>query len=107
MILLQTIGPMFGLPDPSPFVTKLDVLLRMSELPDETQRGDFRQAPKGKMPFIIKNGVKMGDSTLIRLHLEKKHGVDFDKHLTSAEKGMAWAVEKLLEDNLYWAIVHA
>jgi glutathione S-transferase len=107
MISLQTIGPLFGLPDPSPFVTKMDVLLKMSGVPHESKPGDFRQAPKGKVPFIIEDGVKMGDSTLIRMHLENKYGVDFDKHLSEAEKGFAWAVEKMLEDNLYWAILHA
>lgn len=107
MITLQTVGPMFGLPDPSPFVTKLDVLLKMSGVPHESKPGDFRQAPKGKVPFIIEDGVKMGDSTLIRMHLETKYGVNFDKHLTAAEKGIAWAVEKMLEDNLYWGLVYA
>jgi glutathione S-transferase len=107
MIILQTIGPMFGLLDPSPFVTKMDVLLKMSGVPYESKPGDFRQAPKGKVPFIIEDGVKMGDSTLIRLHLENKYGVNFDKHLSEAEKGIAWAVEKMLEDNLYWALLYS
>jgi glutathione S-transferase len=107
VIALQTFGPFFDLPDPSPFVTKMDVLLKMSGVPFTSVVGDFRQAPKGKMPFIIEDGIKIGDSTLIRLHLENKFGVNFDKHLTAAEKGIAWAVEKMLEDSLYWAMVHA
>jgi len=105
MIVLHTFGPMFDLPDPSPFVIKADVLLKMSGLPYQTAVGNLREAPKGKMPFIVDNGVKIGDSTLIRMHLERAHGDDFDKHLTAAEKGIAWSVEKMLEDNLYWAIV--
>ena len=32
MITLATFGPAFGLPDPSPFVTKADVLLKISGL---------------------------------------------------------------------------
>jgi glutathione S-transferase len=107
MITLHTFGPMFGLPDPSPFVTKADVLLKMSGLPFESRSGNFRQAPKGKMPYIEDDGVAIGDSTLIRLHLEEKHSVNFDRHLSITERGIAWAVEKMLEDNLYWAMVHA
>jgi len=107
MITLYTFGPDFGLPDPSPFVTKADVLLKISGLPFQSQLGKFGQTPKGKMPYIDDDGVKMGDSTLIRLHLEKKYSIDFDRHLTTTEKGIAWAVEKMLEDNLYWALVHA
>lgn len=106
MITLYTFGPQFGLPDPSPFVQKTEVLLRISGVPFKTSSGDLRRAPKGKMPFIEEDGKLMGDSTLIRLHLEKKYGVDFDKHLTPLQKGTAWAVEKMLEDNLYWATVY-
>jgi glutathione S-transferase len=105
MITLHTFGPMFGLPDPSPFVTKADVLFKMSGVPYQAVTGNLRDAPKGKMPYIEDKGVKIGDSTLIRLHLEKNYGVDFDKHLSPAEKGIAWAMEKMLEDNLYWAMV--
>jgi glutathione S-transferase len=106
MITLHVFGPQFGLPDPSPFVHKAEVLLKLSGVPFKVCTGDLRRAPKGKMPFIEEDGKLMGDSTLIRLHLEQKHGVDFDKSLTSLQKGTAWAVEKMLEDNLYWAVVN-
>ncbi len=105
MIRLQGFGPAFGLPDPSPFVTKAEVLLRMSGLPFETVRGDLRKAPKGKLPMIEDGGKIIADSTLIRFYLEEKYGVDFDKGLTPAQKGIAWAFEKLCEDQLYWVIV--
>jgi len=36
MITLYSFGPGFGLPDPSPFVTKAEVLLKMAELPYRT-----------------------------------------------------------------------
>ncbi|MBS0244069.1 MAG: glutathione S-transferase family protein, partial [Proteobacteria bacterium] len=32
--------------------------------------------------------------------------IDFDKGLTDEQKGIAWATEKLCEDNLYWAAVY-
>lgn len=105
MITLHTFGPMFGLPDPSPFVTKADVLLKMSGLTYKAVIGDLRKAPKGKLPYIEDDGRIMGDSTLMRLHLEQRYGIDFDKSLTAAERGIAWSVEKLLEDHLYWAMV--
>lgn len=107
MITLHTFGPMFGLPDPSPFVTKADVLLKMSGLPYRTVVGDLRKAPKGKLPYIDDDALVLGDSTLMRLHLEQRYGIDFDKSLSAAEKGIAWSVEKLLEDHLYWAMVQA
>lgn len=105
MITLHSFGPMFGLPDPSPFVTKAEALLRLSGLPFRTVIGNLRKAPKGKFPIIEDDGVIVADSTLIRLHLESKYGIDFDQHLTNSEKGIAWCVEKMLEDHLYWALI--
>jgi glutathione S-transferase len=107
MITLFGSGPNFGLPDASPFVTKLETLLRMSKLPFEKALMSFSKAPKGKIPYIDDDGQLLGDSTLIRWHIEKKYGIDFDHGLTDEQRATAWAFEKMMEDNLYWAIVHA
>ena len=50
---------------------------------------------------------RVGDSTFIRAHIEKEHGFDFDKGLTAEQRAQAWAIERMLEDHLYFAIVHA
>jgi glutathione S-transferase len=107
MITLYAFGPNFGLPDPSPFVTKAEVLLKMSKLPYEIDLKGFRKAPKGKLPYIKDDGEVIADSTFIRRHLEKKHKIDFDRGLSAEQKAIAWAFEKLAEDHLYWAIVDA
>ena len=99
-------GPAFGLPDPSPFVMKAEVLMKMSGLPFETKSSDVRKAPKGKLPYIDDEGQIVADSTFIRLHLERKYGIDFDRGLTPAQRGAAWAVEKMLEDQLYWVVIN-
>lgn len=104
MITLYTFGPAFGLPDASPFVTKAEMLLKLAGLPYRTERGSLRHAPKGKLPYLDDMGRIVADSTLIRWHLEKTYRIDFDEGLTDAERGIAWAVEKLMEDNLYWAV---
>jgi len=106
MITLAAFGPGFGLPDPSPFVTKTEVLLKMSGLPFEKRSMGVRKAPKGKLPYIEDEGQVIADSTFIRLHLERKYGIDFDQALTPAQRGAAWAVEKMLEDQLYWVIIN-
>jgi glutathione S-transferase len=105
VITLYGFGPAWGLPDGSPFVTKAATLLHMSGLPFRTEKGELRRAPKGKLPYIDDDGVLVADSTLIRLHLETRHGIDFDTGLTQVERGAAWAIEKLLEDHLYWIMV--
>jgi len=105
MITLYGSGPRFGLPDASPFVCKAEVLLKMAGVPYQRAPMSFSKAPKGKIPYIEDGGALIGDSTFIRFHLERAHGVDFDRHLTGAEKGVAWAFEKMVEEHLYWAIV--
>jgi glutathione S-transferase len=107
MITLYAFGPHFGLPDPSPFVTKAEVLLKMAKLPYEINLKGFRKAPKGKLPYIKDDGELIADSTFIRRHLETKHKIDFDRGLSAEQKAIAWAFEKLAEDHLYWVIVHA
>ena len=106
MITLYNFGPAFGLPDPSPFVTKAEVLLKMAGLPYTMKTGGMGKAPKGKLPFIVDDGETIADSTFIRWHLEKKYGIDFDRGLNPEQRAVAWAFEKMLEDNLYWAVVY-
>src|SRR3954465_1824833 len=107
MITLYTFGPAFGLPDPSPFVTKAEMLLKLASLPYRTEASmaAFRKAPKGKLPYIDDNGTIVADSTFIRWHIEKKYGFDFDAGYGVRERATAWAVEKMLEDQAYWAAV--
>jgi glutathione S-transferase len=107
MITLYTFGPAWGLPDPSPFVSKTAVLLRMAALPYQTDTTGFRKAPRGKLPYIQDGETVISDSTMIRFHIEQRYNIDFDRHLTPQERAVAWAVEKLCEDHLYWLMVHA
>jgi glutathione S-transferase len=105
MITLFTFGPYFGLPDPSPFVIKAMLLLKFAGLAYSEDRGGFRKAPKGKLPYINDDGTVVPDSTFIRFHIEKKYGFDFDAGLTPEQRAVAWAAEQMLEEHLYWALV--
>ena len=108
MITLYTFGACFGLPDASPFVHKAMALLKIAQLPFTTQvvsPKNLGKTPKGKLPYIEDDGEIIADSSFIRWHIEKKYGYDFDKALSSYERGIAWALEKMLEDNAYWILV--
>lgn len=106
MLSLQTFGPAFGLADPSPFVLKAMVLLNQSGLPYRQEPADVRKAPKLKLPVLIDGELKVPDTTFIRFHLETRYAVDFDKGLDVRKKALAWSIEKMIEDHLYWAMVH-
>jgi glutathione S-transferase len=107
MITLYAFGTAFGLPDPSPFVTKAEVLLKMAGLAYRIDNTGFRRAPKGKLPYIDDDGERIADSTFIRWHLENKYHIDFEKGLSAEQRAVGWAFEKMAEDNLYWALVDA
>lgn len=64
MLTLYGGGPMFGLPDGSPFVTKVHVLLKMAGVPYRFEKANFRKAPKGKIPYIEDGGPLLGDFSI-------------------------------------------
>lgn len=105
MITVYGAEPMWGLPDPSPFVTKTETLLKIAGIPYEKRWANFSKAPKGKVPYINDDGEIIPDSTLIRQHIECKYRVDFDAGLDETTRAMLWAYEKLCEDHLYWLMV--
>jgi len=92
----------FGLPNPSAFCVKLETYLRMAEIPYETALGDPRQAPKGKVPWIEDDGQILGDSSLIIDYLKQRHGDPLDGRLTPREQAQGHAIQKMVEENLYF-----
>ena len=77
----------------------------MAGLPYKIDLKGFSKAPKGKLPYIEDEGKIVADLTFIRFHIERKYGFDFDAGLAEAQKGYAWAIEKMCEDHLYWLAV--
>ncbi|TBO27917.1 glutathione S-transferase family protein [Aquabacterium lacunae] len=106
MLVLHTFGPAFGLPDLSPFVLKTMIQLKMAGLPFEVRTGSLGRAPKGKLPFLQDGDTVVADSTFIRWHIERTRGIDLDAGLSAAQRGQAWALEKMLDDHLYWLAMH-
>jgi glutathione S-transferase len=64
------------------------------------------EAPKGKLPYIEDGDEVIDDSTFIRDHIESRHGIDLDRSLSREQRALAWALERMMEDHLYWAILH-
>lgn len=106
MITLYGIGPGFGLPEISPYVTKTEVQFRMAGLKYVKQRAMPDTSPKGQLPYVDDGDERIADSTFIRFHLEKKHGFDLDAGLDERQRAEAWAIERMVENHFNWASVY-
>lgn len=98
---------MWGLKSVSPFCLKVDAFLRMTGTPHAsvTAATPFG-GPKRKAPWIEHDGRTLGDSTFIIAHLIDRFGVDPDAGLSADQRGRAVAIQRLVEENLYWAMVY-
>jgi glutathione S-transferase len=107
MIKLYQFAPAFGLPNASSFCLKLETYLRMVEIPFESVYGiEMGKAPKGKMPYIVDGDKKIGDSNFIIDYLNQTYGDRLDAHLSAADRAISLAMRRLIEENLYWVMVH-
>lgn len=109
-------GPAFGLPEVSPYTMKTEVQLQLAGLPYIHVRAQPADSPKGQLPFIIDSevpdggvpggGVAVADSTFIRSYIEQKYGLDLDACLSPEQRAVAWAVERMAENQLGWAMTY-
>lgn len=109
MITLYKFGNMDDICDPSQFCVKVEAYLRLAGLPYDTKSGAryLRQAPKGKLPFITDNGQVIADSAFILAYLKATYGDWLDAGLSTADKAIAHAFSRMLDEHLYWVISHA
>jgi glutathione S-transferase len=79
----------------------------MAGLPYEAVNdGNVMKAPKGKLPYIEDGGKRVADSSFIIDYLKRTYGDPLDAGLTPAQRAQALALQRLFEENLYWAVVH-
>jgi len=104
---VHVIPPAWGLSSIGPFCLKLEAHLRMIDVPyrNVVDATPFK-GPKGKLPWIEHEGRKIGDSGFILEYLTQRFGRDPDAALSPAERGVATAFRRLLEENLYWTLVY-
>ncbi|MEX0839037.1 MAG: glutathione S-transferase family protein [Parvibaculum sp.] len=97
-----------GTPNPSPFCVKLETALRLAGVPHRVwYETNPANAPKGKLPFIEIEGERIGDSALILRHLNDKLGVDLDRDLNDLEKAQSHMLQQMVDERLYWVLVHS
>jgi glutathione S-transferase len=107
MITLYQFQPAFGLPNASPFCMKVENYLRMAGLQYEiAPRANHFRAPKGKLPYIKDGDKIVADSSFIIEYLRSAYGDALDAKLNPFEKAQAIALKRMMEENLYWALVY-
>lgn len=103
MIKIYQPPPVWNLPSMSPFCVKLETYMRMTKVDYKVLNGTPVAAPKRKVPYVEIDGQIMGDSELIIQLLKKKFGDPLDEKLSVADRALANAFQRMVEEHLYFA----
>src|SRR5215510_12899965 len=98
---------LFAIPNLSPFCCKLETWLRIAGIPYEVvDTPNPRKGPKGKLPFIEDDGLRLGDTSLIIDHLVKTRGLDPDAHLDERQRARARLIQRTLEEHYAFVLLY-
>lgn len=104
-VILCHWGPSPCSPSISSFVLKLETYLKMAEIPYKNEFTS-KTSSKGKMPYIKLEGKEIPDSNFIISYLNKKFEKNLDASLSDCDQAVSLAFKRLLEENLYWTLIH-
>jgi len=107
MIKLFGFGKKLGLLDPSPFVMKVHVFLRMANIEYKSIASlkNLRNSPKGKLPYIEDGDKTICDSQAIIDYLKEKYASNIDSHLSQQDKATSYLIGNSLDKGLYWCLL--
>ncbi len=92
----------------SPFCMKLETYMRMAQIPFECHRMAHQtKIPLQKLSYIQDGNIILNDSKVIIKYLKEKYGDPLDEDLNAKQLGTGHALERMLENHLYWAIVYS
>ena len=108
MLTLFQFPTYWGLPNVSPFCLKLETYLRLAGVPyDVKYTSSMSRTPKGKLPFIKDGSETLSDTSVIIQFLKNKYGDPLDKQLTLNQTAQGVAVQRMLEEHLYFAMTYS
>lgn len=106
MVVLYQLERTWGIPNLSHFCCKTETYLRMADIKYTVKATLPLFAPKRKLPYIEDGNLKLADSRFIIRHLKAKYK-DLDEGLTPAESALSLAMQRLLEEHLFWATMYS
>ncbi|KAI6225073.1 Failed axon connections-like protein [Aphelenchoides fujianensis] len=93
-----------SIPNMSPFCLKLETFLRANDIKYEPIGSWTHRSKEGRLPFVELNGKQIADSQIILWHLQKHFNID--EGLNDEQKGIARAVDRMLEGTSYYPITY-
>ncbi len=108
MITLHQFPAIWGLPSLTPFGTKVETYLRMTNTPYQVVfENTPRKGPKNKMPMIVDNTKMIADSSFIVDYLKSTYHHTIDDDLTAEQNAQAYALQQMIEQSLYFIILYS
>lgn len=108
MITLYLYPELFGLPDNNPFGLKVDTFLRLTKIPYNIEHiVDTKYAPRNQLPYLIDDGLIMGDSNKMIDYLTQKYHISLDSDLSEQQKIISFLIMRMLDTHLYWIMSYS
>jgi glutathione S-transferase len=106
MIQYYQLKRTWEIPNLCHFCCKTETYMRMTGIEYQLHATIPPRAPKGKLPFIIDGEHKMGDSRFIIRYFKRTYGDPLDSSLTPSEMAVGHALQRLIEEHLYWVTMY-
>jgi glutathione S-transferase len=98
MLTLYSYPGLFGVADNNGYGLKVYAFLKLTGVPFTHEHViDASKAPRGQLPYIVDDGVTVGDSETILAHLIEKYHLTIDAPLTPAQRTTDHLITRLLE----------
>ena len=99
MIVLYSYPELFGVADNNGYGLKVFAFMRLAGLPFTHEHiFDASAAPRGQLPYIVDDGVAIGDSENIIAHLTSKYRLTIDAALNQRERDTSHLITRMLDD---------
>jgi len=107
VITLCSYPELFGVADNNGYGLKVFAFMRLTGMGFSQEHiFDASAAPRGQLPYIVDDGVAIGDSEIIIAHLKSKYRLTIDAALTARQHDADLLVTRMLDD-LYWVMSYS